>query len=205
MVYILDKKVEEYARSVANPDYPLPSGGTTPGQRYLKRNVLDLTHKAFLLTPKYEASIMAIAKAYSALRRRTPGEDNIELPHLELLGESTMIRYLKGLFGQVINQRHVPNAFRSSIVLPIPKRGKKLEKTESWGPIHLISIVGKLYGKFLPPEIVCAIEDHLSPLQFAYRKGLSTEQAIIYTIDTLKQSNVSIMVNFDLSRAFERV
>ena len=113
--------------------------------------------------------------------------------------------YIRLLFEDTIGKREAPYAFRSSIVLHIPKKAKLPFRSENWRPIHLIAAVGKLYAKVLLPIIVSTIEDHLSPLQYSYSRGLSTEMALRITLDTLRKSRTSIMANFDLSRAFERV
>ena len=205
LTYNLDRKAQEFAKSVANPNYPEPDRISTAEEKSIKRKFLDKIDKLFIASEEVVIPLSSVASAFSSLQHRSPGADCIELSHLEMLDKLPLLSYLKRLFEVTINTRMVPHSFRSSIALPIPKRGKPAHKAESWRPIHLIDIVGKLYEKVLLPLVISAVENYLSPRQFAYRRGLSTELALRSTLDTLRATPRSIMVNFDLSRAFERV
>lgn len=67
-----------------------------------------------------------------------------------------------------------PEARRSSILVPIFKKGDK-QNPENYRPISLLSIVGKLYAKLLLHRVNLWINQHdIGPEQIGFRKGKST-------------------------------
>ena len=101
--YNLDNEAREFASSVANPNYPRPDRSTSPNERMVKRMVIDSIDNAFYIASEYVVPLSSIARAYISLYNRSPGEDNLELSHIELLDKPLFFSYIKSLFEDTIN------------------------------------------------------------------------------------------------------
>lgn len=115
---------------------------------------------------------------------------------------------LAHLFNISISEGQFPNALKSSIVVPIPKKGDSRDLT-NFRPISLISVISKIFEKAMAVKIVNFLNKHsiVSSSQHGFREGHSAESAVIGMIqhlnDRLDKNEYVIAVSFDLSRAFD--
>ena len=66
-------------------------------------------------------------------------------------------------------------------------------------------LFGKIFEKTILITLNETLEEKLPQSQYAYRRNKSTENAICRIVDQIQYTEESIMINFDLIRAFGRV
>jgi hypothetical protein len=103
-----------------------------------------------------------------------------------------------------------PDPFKKAKVIPIHKTGPK-DKTENYRPISLLSNLSKIFERLMYSRIyeyLCHF-NLLYDKQFGFRKGHSTVDAIINSVNMIRSENGSknylIGIFFDLSKAFDTV
>ena len=103
-----------------------------------------------------------------------------------------------------------PTSWKDACVVPLFKSGSH-DTPSNFGPISLLSVLSKLCEKTVCGQLTSYLsENHiLAESQFAYRKGHSTEDALLVTIDWIarqvENGRVASMVSLDLSKAFDSV
>jgi ribonuclease HI/retron-type reverse transcriptase len=142
---------------------------------------------------------------------KTAGLDGFKpvvLQHLPL----TCITRLGVLFKASLELAYVPQHWRSSRVIFIPKAGKKdYAHVRSWRPISLMSFMFKTLERLLLWHLEETIfqEKPMHKNQHAFRKGRSTESALSDTVDFLEhavlQKGVAISVFLDIEGAFDNL
>ena len=107
----------------------------------------------------------------------------IKYASLELSKPSSYIYNLS------IMQGVVPNILKVSRVTPVYKNGLTTDPT-NYRPIALLSPFSKILEKIISDQLTSFIEKHeiLFPYQFGFRKGYSTELAILEMSDNLRTS-----------------
>ena len=91
-------------------------------------------------------------------------------------------------------------------VIPIHKKGEKTEKT-NYRPISLLPPVSKVFEKLIEKQLSTFMKNRLSKYLCGFRKGYSTQQALLNLIHTwqkcLAKSGKIGTVLMDLSKAFD--
>ena len=121
---------------------------------------------------------------------------------------------LSVLFTQIYNQSIetgiVPNILKVSQFTPVYKRGDATDPT-NYRPISTLSPFSKVFEKLIYNQLYNVLEKHsiLYKYQFGFRKGYSTEQAILEITDSLKKAMdkklVSCGLFLDFSKAFDTI
>lgn len=88
------------------------------------------------------------------------------------------------LFQLCANSGQIPNSWKQSTIIPIPK-SKNPKELKKYRPIALTSLVVKSFDKILKDEIISLTLDKLDPLQFAYQAGKGVEDAKLFILDGL--------------------
>ena len=123
---------------------------------------------------------------------------------------STLAPSLTQIFNASLECSSVPKSFKMSNVVPIFKAGDPCKAT-NYRPVSLLPIVSRLLEKVVQRQVVTHLTDYgyLPDSQFAYRKGHSTEDALILAVNrwqTARFNRQSTAVAFlDMSKAFDRV
>lgn len=103
-----------------------------------------------------------------------------------------------------------PDAWKAAVITPIHKSGDKTSPS-NYRPISLLSVVSKVLEKVVNTRLVKYLESNklLSPSQFGFRQGFSTEQAVSLLLDKvttqLDQGKSCLGVFLDLAKAFDTV
>ncbi|GBL86083.1 hypothetical protein AVEN_209541-1, partial [Araneus ventricosus] len=71
-------------------------------------------------------------------------------------------------------RQYFPKAWKTAIIVPIPKPGKNPQKADSYRPISLLSTISKLTEAIILKRLTAITEKKLVPFQFGFRKKLST-------------------------------
>ena len=91
------------------------------------------------------------------------------------------------LYNESISTGIVPKVLKISKVIPIYKSGIMTEPM-NYRPISIISPFSKVFERLIHEQLIFYINKHniLFQFQFGFRKGHSTEQAILETADYVK-------------------
>lgn len=170
-------------------------------------NKIPLNNKTIFLNPISEDEILSIVNSLN--NSNSCGYDKISIKTIKSLSVS-IIPSLCNLFNQCLIKGHFPEIFKKSIVTPVYKNGNK-EELNNYRPISIISNLGKILEKIISQRLQSFINANnlLSPQQFGFRSGKSTNDAIIdltqCIYNTLDKSRPSLAVFLDLAKAFDTV
>ena len=115
------------------------------------------------------------------------------------------------LFNLSIRLGRVPNSWKLSSIVPIPKSSSKPHSLDNYRPISLLSVLSKVLEKHIHALIVRHLEEHypLSDSQWGFRTGRSTVSALLLTVHKwlqLLESGKDICAVFlDYRKAFDSV
>ena len=76
----------------------------------------------------------------------------------------------------------VPDTWKVSSIVPVPKR-QPVKGMNDLRPIALTSCVMKVFEKVVLVHFQNLVSDFSDPLQFAYRKNRSAEDAVLFVLD----------------------
>ena len=152
-------------------------------------------------------SIEEITKALLELKYNGKGTKTISTMVLKNnVGKLSEI--LCHVLNNCITGGYFPNELKIGCITPIYKSGTKSE-VKNYRPICSLSPFSKIFEKIIYNRMIEFIDQNniLSPNQFGFRKGLSTESAIIQFIDNvhkgLNKRHHTVAIFMDLSKAFD--
>ena len=115
---------------------------------------------------------------------------------------------LTDIINAIFAQRFYPNIWKMAEVIPIPKT-KTPHQCKDFRPILLLYHYGKVAEKFFMREYKKQVLPSISNHQFVYQPGLSTTDAVIFTLEQWTallddKSTKAVEVIFkDFSKAFD--
>ena len=151
---------------------------------------------------------MELTGVLQTAKNTSPGKDLITYEMLRHLHTTAKI-FLLTIYNKIYSSGQYPDKWRTAIVLSFPKPGKPPDDMSSYRPIALTSCVGKTLEKIISARIMRHLEARslLSPLQYGYRKMLSTQDALIRVQRDLQEALTrrehSVCVFFDLKKAYD--
>ena len=132
-------------------------------------------------SPSFVIDAMDTRRIFARLNvRKAAGPDGIT-PRLlrtcanELAGIFTM------LFNWSLRLCTVPDIFKRSVIIPIPKRSP-VSCLNDYRPVALTSVIGKSFERLVLEHLKRCIPDTLDPFPFAYRSNRSTDDAVSITL-----------------------
>ena len=139
--------------------------------------------------------------------RKGAGPDKI-MPKVLKLCADQLASALTMVFNSSLKQGQVPQIWKTSTIKPIPKSSNPQEPKD-YRPIAITSCIGKLLEKLVKKYIL----EHtpLDSLQFAYRPGRSTQDALAYLMTTITthiekdSKNIARCLFLDYSSAFNTI
>jgi len=155
---------------------------------------------------RIELTEYELEKALISLKnRKAPSQDDICNEFLKYGGRSLTAELIK-LFRKIIDQRKIPTAWKTSITIPIFKRGDK-KCPENYRGITLLSAVFKLFTKVIlnkiQPLLLTCEEQH------GFRSNRSTTDALFIVRQIAEKSiefaKPAYMCFVDLKQAFDKV
>ena len=94
---------------------------------------------------------------------------------------STLLR----IINNEIQEFHFPDELKLADVTPIYRK-IDTTKLENYRPVSVLPVISKVFEIIMQKQIATHIEDYLSPYLCSYRKGYTTQTAVIYMIEKWK-------------------
>ena len=150
-----------------------------------------------------------IKKTIDCLKNSAPGWDNLP----PSVGKQCIDAYVEPLT-YIINlslaEGIFPDNLKLARVVPIYKSGDK-KSVNNYRPISILTFFSKIFEKVLYTCVTNFMDAHeiISKQQFGFRKGHSTQQAVISLVNNITHSldsgNIIVGVFIDLKKAFDTV
>lgn len=151
-------------------------------------------------------TVLSIVK--SRQNKKSCGTDEIPNVVLRKLGPRFWTKVVT-LLNQAYNIGYFPTAWKIAKVIPLCKKGKKAEKTDSYRPISLLPCISKIFECALKDRIWDFCEEHniLPDDQFGFRHRRSTTHPLVllqnYIISKINNATPTIAVALDIAKAFD--
>ena len=115
---------------------------------------------------------------------------------------------LKDILNNCLDRGIFPNRLKLADISPIFKANDSTLK-KNYRPVSVLNIISKLFEKLINKQFVEYVEQHLSPYLCGYRKGYSTQYALLSLIEKWKhfrdRNGYSAAILMDLSKAFDTI
>lgn len=142
--------------------------------------------------------------------KRSSGVDRVPDIALKRAG-NVIFTFLCVLFNHCLNLGYFPPAWKTAVVVPIPKPGSDRRDRSGYRPVSLLSTFGRLFESFILRRIARVVEDRgiLPDGQFGFRPDHSTTHALgvftSYVARGFDRKYGTIAVGLDISKAFDSV
>ena len=126
------------------------------------------------------------------------------------ISSSIMAPIFTSIYNESINTGVVPNVLKISRITPIYKNGLETDPN-NFRPISILSPFAKVLERLIYNQLECFLTKNklIFDYQFGFRKGHSTEQAILEITDRLKSEidnkKITCGLFLDFSKAFDTV
>lgn len=150
-----------------------------------------------------------IVKALKDIKSNAAGEDGLS-PVLLRIALPSVLPAITHIFNFCLDNGVYPTLWKKAIVSPIPKV-KCPSELRDYRPISILCAISKSFERIVADQIKEYLEstDILDPYQFAYRRGHSTQAALVRVLDDVRQAadsrKVTVLVSFDFTKAFDNV
>ena len=119
-----------------------------------------------------------------------------------------VLDFLTNLINKVLKGGKMPTALKRSLIIPVHKRGSKLE-VNNYRPISLLSYIDKLIEKAMCTRLYDYLNqsEAINPNQFGFRENHSTELALLSVMERVYEAIETkknlLFLTIDLRKAFE--
>ena len=124
------------------------------------------------------------------------GPDQVSGKTLKLCSDSLAPVYTRLLLWS-LSDGHIPRIRKTATIIPVPKK-RSPSQLNDYRPVALTSVPFKCAERVILRELRLQTAAHQDPLQFAYTKNRSTEDAILTLLHNLYQ-------HLDKPRTYARV
>uniref|UniRef100_A0A8D8VL77 Craniofacial development protein 2 n=2 Tax=Cacopsylla melanoneura TaxID=428564 RepID=A0A8D8VL77_9HEMI len=166
-----------------------------------EQKIEDTTTGPEILIDEVEAAIKTLKDG------KAPGPDEVQSEIIKLFSDDFK-KELTVIFNVIYNSGEIPKDWLKSEFIILPKK-QGARKCGDYRTISLMSHLLKLFLKIMHRRLYRICEEHVSPTQFGFMKGLGTRDAL-FSIHVLFQRcrdmNCNIYACFiDYQKAFDRV
>lgn len=179
---------------------------TTPYLLTISLALCDDTDKEY----NREFSQFEMDNCIKHLKTSSPGDDQIHNLMIRNLPGKYLI-WMLNLFNSSFNSAYIPEAWKSALIMPIPKPNKPETDPKSNRPISLLSCIAKLLEKMINNRLNFVIENTscLSSSQCGFRRRLCTMDQVVklehHVRIALQQRKTCIAIFIDFSSAFDSI
>jgi hypothetical protein len=191
--------IEQYADYLCPANTPLP----TEINMSLENTTLDSKYHTPFSPEELQLSLQQV-------RDSTPGKDDISYSMLTNLPPKAQGILLERL-NYIWATGDFPNAWKETILKPIPKPGKPKNDIKSYRPIAIISCVAKIFERMVKNRLEHFLEKNkkIPHCITGFRKGLSTMDNLTQLVSDIQltySSQISMVAAvYDLQSAFDKV
>lgn len=153
-------------------------------------------------------SIHELNYALSKTSESSPGIDKISYSMIKHC-HPTMLTFILSVFNRIFTEHQFPTAWKTALIVPIPKPGKDPKEPSSYRPISLTSCLCKLMEKLVNIRLVWYLEvnNHIVPQQSGYRHNRSTGDNLAgldhFLHDSIANRRHAIVIFFDIAKAYD--
>ena len=104
---------------------------------------------------------------------KAAGPDNISPWTLKTFAQE-LANVFTSLFNQSLSSESVPESWKSSTIVPVPKKQKPSELND-YRPVALTSVVMKCMERIVLRQLTATTEPVTDPMQFAYKSARGTQ------------------------------
>ena len=187
------------------PAHLNPPPETEQMRGYLDRNSEALRSE---ISPLSEVEFLSILRTLK--NRSAPGPDGVTKRHLVNMDFFSR-RVLLYWYNFILKEGLIPQSWKTSKAIFIPKNGKSPAQIQSWRPISLTNLMFRVFDKILASRISVILEAesilHNEQHGFRRQRGLETYYMSLFDrLDELKLAGKKIgLLSLDFSKAFDRV
>lgn len=200
--------------------------------KYLLSNTEDLTDPIEIAIKKfqYHPSILAIKEEVTPIsplfnfskinlidikneiskldQNKVGTHRNIPAKHLKETSD-VCSEYLLNIWNkEIIDNRNFPSKLKLADITPVFKK-ENATLAKNYRPVSVLPNVSKVFERIIQSQLLSYIDRYLSPNLCGYRKGYSTQIALIALIEkwkaTLDKKGLVGAVLMDLSKAFDTI
>ena len=185
----------------ADLDKDIPSSSNDPVE-----NIRFNVQSSFYLNP---VCPLEIDHHIKALKNSKQDVNSISVSILKVNYE-VLFHPISEIFNYCFQQGTFPRNLKKAIVLPLFKKGDKT-LISNYRPISILPLFSKLLEKCLKSRLLSYIDRYnlISPCQFGFQAGISTQDAILFLVeklyDSLNSRLSTIGVFIDFSKAFDTI
>lgn len=138
---------------------------------------------------------------------KAPGPDGLTNEVLKS-GDFTLCQVLANLFNECFKKREVPNQWKTSSTIIIPKKGDR-EDLKNYRPITLLPTIYKVFTKLILNRLSRKLDDEQPREQAGFRSGYSTMdhlQSINQILERCREYHIPLCLVFvDYEKAFDSI
>ena len=151
-----------------------------------------------------------LRRAVRASRPTAPGSSGINRILMSNLPDGALYR-LRDIFNAALSAGYFPDGLKAAEMRMIPKPGKVLTRADSYRPISLLEVPGKMLERVVARRLNHYLETErlYGEAQYGFRRGRGTVHAIALATEALAIHQANRfrcnLVLRDVSKAFDRV
>lgn len=176
----------------------------------INHKVNEFIHDNRSSNPIYVHTIEIDSFIREMKNKKSPGPDEISnqlVRNLSCKGKE----YLCNIINSCLTHNYFPAAWKTAIVIAIPKPGKDHKYANGYRPISLLSVLAKIFERILKKRILDHMNVHeiLPDEQFGFRTNHSTTLQLVrvhnYIYRNLSTQKSIGLVALDIEKAFDSV
>ena len=174
-----------------------------------------LTHMSYMGTPN-EATMKfdcittdEVLQIIKNLKNSSHGHDQVKSQVVKYIAPQLTFP-LTHLINLSLKAGIFPDKLKKAVITPIYKNGEK-KSVKNYRPISVLSVFSKIYERVAYKQLITFLNSYniLSPQQFGFRNGFSSDYALISTMDhiisELNNRNSIIALGLDIRKAFDTI
>ena len=145
----------------------------------------------------------------SELKNKSCPRDTLSVKLLKI-SKDPLVEPICFLINCSIEKETFPDILKLATVVPIYKSGDKRDPS-NYRPISLLPLMSKIFERFIFKQLMSFFSEHsiLTPLQFGFRRGCSTADAVMnltsFIYDSLDKKFHSVALFIDFKKAFDTI
>ncbi|GBM34636.1 Putative protein in type-1 retrotransposable element R1DM, partial [Araneus ventricosus] len=158
-----------------------------------------------------EFTVNEVERCIGKMKRgKAPGEDGFSLEIIEEIFYADKDWFVE-IFNYCLRFGYFPKIWKEARIVLIPKANKDLTVFESYRPICLLAIWGKILDKLITHRLVDHLETNnlLNERQYGFRENLGTISALKavnnFISTTKNEKQVICMISLDIKNAFNSI